>query len=254
MRLLLPLLCLLLTTSPLYALPGCGAKGKKCDTCHTLTIPEADALLKNIGGKVTDVRFAPVRGLWQVTLDKDGRQWPAFVDFSKTYVLPGPTFKIAEIKPQPIQQPTAPVKVDPAKIPLENSLIMGNPKGSKKLIVFTDPDCPFCGRLHTELKKLVAMEPELAIYIKLFPLPFHPQAHGKARVILANHSLEMLEKAFNKEPLPEATDKEPAPPIDETIKLGQTLGVTGTPTMVMPDGTLVVGARDAAELATILNR
>jgi thiol:disulfide interchange protein DsbC len=235
---------------PLHAMAqnGCGGS---CNTCHSVSIEEANALLKDVGA-VKEIKAAPINGLWEVTIEREGRQGVAYMDFGKKHLLAGPIYAIATIAAQSAPPPPKKTKVDIA-IPLEHSLVMGNPKGSKRLIVFTDPECPFCDKLHGELKKLIALEPELVVYIKLYPLKMHPKAHDKARVILAQNSLAMLEKSFAKEKLPEATDKQPAKPVDDTIALAGSLGIDATPTIIFPDGQMVEGWRDAETLGKMLN-
>jgi thiol:disulfide interchange protein DsbC len=103
-----------------------------------------------------------------------------------------------------------------------------------------------------ELVKLTYMEPDLAIYVKMFPLKMHPGAYDKARVILGGDSAYLLNKAFAGEPLPAATDKDRKEPVDETLKLGESLGITGTPTLVLPNGTVVTGYKEAGELKKLI--
>jgi len=50
----------------------------------------------------------------------------------------------------------------------EHALVMGNPAAAKKAVVFTDPDCPYCLKLHAELKKIVAERNDVAFYNKTF--------------------------------------------------------------------------------------
>jgi thiol:disulfide interchange protein DsbC len=241
---------LLACAAPLHAMSqnGCGGS---CNSCHSVSIDEANTLLKDVG-VVKGIKPAQINGLWEITIERDGRQGVAFMDYGKKHLLAGPIYQIAQIAAQAAPKPPKQVATDTV-IPLENSLVMGNPKGSKRLIVFTDPECPFCDKLHGELKKLVALEPDLVIYIKLFPLKMHPKAHDKARVILARNSLELLEKSFAKEKLPEPTTKEPAKPVDDTIALGERLKIDATPTIILPDGKMIEGWRDAEALRAILN-
>lgn len=226
-----------------------------CVSCHSLTTAEAGKILKGLG-EVKSIKMSPVKGLFEVTVQQGNRQAVAYLDFSKKLLVPGPIFDTAtktSLTPPPVELPKILSKVELEKIPLTNSIIMGNPKGKKRLIVFTDPDCSFCGRLHGELKKLVVLEPDLAIYIKMFPLKMHPDAYDKARVILGSQSLEMLEKAFAKEALPAPGGKDPKEPVDETLKVGESLGIDGTPAMIFPDGRLVSGARDVTALRGLLD-
>ena len=230
---------------------GCGGE---CARCHALSVKEANELVKGLGGKVTLVKSPAMRGVWEIDLEKEGKKAVAYLDYGKKYLIPGPIFNLATRKPIAAgEQQSAPVKkVKPSSIPLGNSIIMGNPKGKKRLFVFTDPDCPFCARLHGELKKVVATEPDLVVYVKLFPLKMHPTAYDKARVILHGKSVKLLDDAFAKLPLPPPGPQASGRGVDETIKLGQSLGVTSTPTLIFPDGSVMPGARDAAEIKSLL--
>lgn len=245
------LLAALAAEAGAMAQQGCGGD---CASCHSLTEKEAAGLLKSVGA-VKMVRMASVQGLFEVTLEKDGRQAIAYMDYGKKHLIPGPIFNIASgrtIAPAPANVEKKPLSVDIAKIPLDNALVMGNPKGKKKLFVFTDPDCPFCGKLHAELKKLVAEEPDLAIYVKMFPLKMHPLAYDKARVILGANSLDLLDKAFSGGTLPAPGAKDAAKPVDDTIRFAGSVGIDSTPTLVLPDGRVMPGFREATELKELL--
>ncbi len=234
--------------------PSAGKMNHDCASCHALSKQDAGAIFKDIG-EVIDVKMSPVKGLYEVTVRQSNRQATAYLDFGKKLLLPGPVFEIATkrpLTPAPEELPKVLSKAELEKIPVTNSIIMGNPSGKKRMFVFTDPDCPFCGKLHDELKTLVALEPDLVIYVKMFPLKMHPAAYDKARVILGSGSPEILEKAFAGEKLPEPGDKDPKEPVDETLKLGESLGIDGTPAIVLPGGRLITGARDAASLRTLL--
>jgi len=226
----------------------------KCASCHSLSTEEAGTIFKGLG-EVKAVKISPVKGLYEVTMQQGNRQAVAYLDFSKKLLVPGPIFDTvtkSSLTPPPVELPKILSKEALDAIPLTNSIVMGNTSGKKRLIVFTDPDCTFCERLHGELKKLVVLEPDLAIYIKMFPLKMHPEAYSKSRVILGANSLELLEKAFSGEKMPEPGDKDLKTPVDETIKLAESLGIDGTPALLLPGGLLISGARDAASLQKLL--
>ncbi|NTU43630.1 MAG: DsbC family protein, partial [Nitrospirales bacterium] len=131
-------------------------------------------------------------------------------------------------------------KVDLSAIPLSDSLVMGDPQAPKKVFVFTDPDCPYCGRLHGELTKILQQRKDIVFYIKLYPLPMHKDSGWKSKSIMCNNSLQMLEDNFNKKPIPKTECDTKA--VDNTMKIVESLGISGTPTLVFPDGTIQVGA------------
>lgn len=223
-----------------------------CIRCHTLGLEEADSLLTGVG-KVNAVKNAPIKGLYEISVENNGKQGIVYLDYAKKLLLPGPIFSLATKKPinEASLQDAQPKhkKVDIKSLTISNSIVFGNPDGRKRLFVFTDPDCPFCSKLHMELIKLVYMEPELGIYVKMFPLKMHPAAYDKARVILGGADpVYLLNKAFAGEQLPAPGPKDLKEPVDATIKLAESLGITATPTLVLPDGTILPGFREAAEL------
>jgi thiol:disulfide interchange protein DsbC len=225
-----------------------------CAACHTLSKAEAETLLENFG-VVKDVKLAPVKGLYEVTLQQGNQQMAAYVDFGKKLILGGPIYAIATrnmISPLPTEVPIHLSKLQMDSIKREYSIILGNHNGGKRLFVFTDPDCEYCKRIYGELKRLAAMEPDLAIYIKMYPLKMHHGAYDKARVILASQSQDMLDKAFAGGKLPPAGEKTPMEPVDATIRLAASLGIRGTPAVVFPDGRLIIGFRKAEDMHALL--
>lgn len=242
-----------------FALPheNCGEEASKavdCSKCHSLTVEEANRLLKGVG-EVKGVRGSAVKGLFELTIENKGQRAVAYVDFAKKNLMPGPIFDIAtrKVVTGTSDQQPKPAAVNIDSIPTDSSIVMGNPKGKKRLFVFTDPDCPFCAKLHWELVKLIYMEPDLAIYVKMYPLKMHPGAHDKARVILGAKSQYLLDKAFSGEALPAPGANDPAKPVDDTIKFADSIGINATPTLVLPDGRIMPGFRDAAAIKKLLS-
>lgn len=235
--------------------PHHDAARHNCATCHSLSKAEAETLLKKFG-EVKDVKMAPVKGLYEVTIQQGDRQMAAYVDFSKELILAGPIYAIATrkmISPLPAQVPIKLSRMQLDQIRIEDSIVMGNRNGGKRLFVFTDPDCGYCKRLYGELKRLAAMEPDLAIYIKMYPLKMHRGAYDKARVILAAQSLQLLDEVFAGGKVPPAGENASRKPVDATIKLAESLGIRGTPALVFPDGRLIIGFRDAENMHVLLS-
>jgi len=255
-ELLTALIISLIIASPSFAMAkeGCGGE---CTSCHSLTEKDANELLKKTGINVKSVKQAPSRGLFELLVEKDNKQGVIFIDYGKKHLLQGMIVNLETLQPvsahaQDLPQAKQVTSVDVTKIPVESAVIMGNPKGSKKLYVFTDPDCPYCKKGHLELKKLATIAPDVAIHVMLFPLPMHPGAYDKSRTVLETKSLEMMDKAFDGKDVPKPTKESSKKAIDEIIKFANANGITGTPTMVMPDGKIEVGMRDAETLKKML--
>ncbi|OGU15059.1 MAG: hypothetical protein A2076_18570 [Geobacteraceae bacterium GWC2_53_11] len=242
------------SSSYAMAKEGCGGE---CASCHTLTPGEATGLLKKIGGTVTSVRQAPARGLFELLVEKDGQRGVLLMDYGKKHLIQGAVFNVETLEQvvahkKELTPPKQTTSLDVKAIPVGHSVVMGNPKGSKKLYVFTDPDCPYCRKGHVELKKLAGITTDVAIHIMLFPLPMHPGAYDKARTVLETQSLEMLDKAFEGKDVPKPSHESSKKAVDEIVKFANANGISGTPTMVLPDGTIQVGMRDAETMKRML--
>ena len=90
------------------------------------------------------------------------------------------------------------------------------------------------------MKKIVRERKDIAFYLKLFPLPIHPGSMERAREIECKRSLALLEESYDNKPLPKPDC--PAPEIDRNIKLAKSLGINGTPAIILPNGAMVMGA------------
>jgi thiol:disulfide interchange protein DsbC len=236
------------TLSPAEAFQGAGC-GANCTDCHTLTRDEAVKLLKTdkFKAEVKEIRPAPVKGLWEVKIEQNGKIFVVFIDFGKNYLVEVNRFtELAKLGESPPLN-----KVDLKKIPLDGALLVGNPDAEHKLIVFDDPECQYCVKLHKEIKKIVKDRKDVAFYIKLYPLPMHPGAYDKSRTIVCKKDVLLLEDAFEGKslPKPDCDSKE----VDNNITLAQELGIRGTPAIVFPDGRLLPGYVPAEALLNLLD-
>ncbi len=103
------------------------------------------------------------------------------------------------------------------------------------------------------MKKVTKERKDIAFYIKMFPLKsLHPGAYEKAKAIVCEKSLRLLEDSFEKKQLPAPKCKTTA--VDDSIKLGEKLGISGAPTLILPDGRLIPGFRDANGIKELIDK
>ena len=245
------LLILVAPQRPIQAFSPTGCEGD-CAKCHTINNQEVKVILQGLKiaqAEVLGIQMSPIKGLWEVTINDRGKRGVLYVDFSKQFVLPGPIIEVktgANKTQEMLGKIQEKKKVDFSKIPLPSPLVLGNPRAAQRVAVFTDPDCPFCGKLHVELEKIVQERSDIAFHILLFPLAMHKDAYWKSKSIVCNRSLKMLEEAFAQRPIPrsECDTKE----IDNNIRLAETLGISSTPTLVAADGRVHVGFLSAKQV------
>lgn len=240
---------------PAHSFSDSGCDGD-CQKCHSITNEDVMGMLKkmNSTAKVVGIQMSPVKGLWEVTVDEEGKKGIFYTDFSKKYMIAGPIVELdsgSNKTRESIDKIQNSRKVDVSSIPLGNALVLGSRSAPKKVIVFTDPDCPFCAKLDTEMKKVVTERKDIAFYIKLFPLSIHKDAYWKATAIECKKSLKMMEDNFAGRPISKGncSSKE----IDDNIKLANSLGLFSTPTLVFPDGTVHEGMLPADKLIQLID-
>ncbi len=250
MRSLLILIVVLLFTYNAFAMStdGCGAG--TCADCHSLTKKETIQLLGDMVDKVNRVEFAEIPGLWVAEVEKGQKKLPVYIDFSKQYLISGNVIRLNDKENLTRKRSARMNRVDVSTIPLQDALLLGKPSAKTKVIVFTDPECPYCKKLHKELKEVIRRDPEIAFLIKLFPLKMHPNAYEISRSIICNNSMELLEISFAGKPVPPATCDTKA--VDQTLALVGELGIRSTPTLVMPDGLVVPGYKKAEALLALI--
>lgn len=228
---------------------GCGEG--KCTDCHSLSREEAGGLLGGMVDGVLDVRESKVPGLWAVDVEKQGRKIPAYVDFSKRFLIAGDVVEIQSRESLTRERAIGLNRVDAASIPLDDAVVIGDPKAPYKVVVFDDPECPYCRKIHPEMKRVVEQRPNVVFFIKMFPLKSHPDARRKAQAIVCARSEALLEASLEGRPIPDPTCE--TDQIEKNEALAQALGIRSTPTLVFPDGRVAPGYKTAEKILAYLD-
>lgn len=250
MRSLLILFTLLIFSHNAFAMSADGCGAGSCADCHSLSLAETEQLLGGMVDRVNHVEFAEIPGLWVAEVEKDQKKLPVYIDFSKQYMIAGNVIRLNDKENLTSQRSARMNKIDVGRIPLQDALLLGKSSAKTKVIVFTDPECPYCKRLHTELKEVVRRDPNIAFLIKLFPLKMHPNAYETSKSIICNKSMELLEVSFAGKPVPPASCDTAV--VDQTLALVGELGIRSTPTLVLPDGLVVPGYKKAEALLVLI--
>ncbi|MBD3822986.1 MAG: thioredoxin fold domain-containing protein [Epsilonproteobacteria bacterium] len=151
-------------------------------------------------------------------------------------------------------------KIDPSIFYTEKNLILGNGKSENKILIFSDPWCPYCRTAYAEIEKKITQEKkDYAVYLYHFPIGKFPssktvsaimaQAHRKgiditssiynAGVLKVKSSLvssndvdfiaSEIEKISGYSADKEELYKIDLPEIDKEIEAGLSLAVNSTP-------------------------
>lgn len=174
----------------------------------------------------------------------------AYVDSTGRYFLFGHLYDMRQQRDLTAERKDAMARIDFGSLPLADALTEVRGKGTRTLAIFSDPDCPYCRRLETELRGLN----DVTIHTFLMPLAsLHPAARGKAvSVWCAPDRLATWQALMLRDVLPPQAD---CPhPVDRNVTLGEQLGINGTPTLIAGDGRVLAGAASRDQIDAWLSR
>lgn len=132
-------------------------------------------------------------------------------------------------------------KVDFSSLPLDQAIKVVKGNGSRKLVVFSDVDCPYCKRLEqNELTNIT----DVTIYTFLYPIQqLHPDAIAKSKSIwCSSNRTKAWEDWIFRNQLPKTTGNCEVP-IEKVADLARDLGVSSTPTIIFANGKRMLGAQ-----------
>lgn len=142
-------------------------------------------------------------------------------------------------------------KIDFSSLPLDQAIKVVKGDGSRKMVVFSDVDCPYCKRLErNELAKIT----DVTVYTFLYPIEqLHPDAANKSKLIwCANNRVKAWEDWILRDQLP-STAGTCEVPLEKVGQLARRIGVTSTPTLIFSDGKRMLGAQPYKEIERMLS-
>jgi thiol:disulfide interchange protein DsbC len=140
-------------------------------------------------------------------------------------------------------------KIDFNSLPLDKAIKTVKGDGARKLAVFSDPLCPFCVKLETELQNV----DNVTVYTFLFPVEnLHPGATATARKIwCAKDRADAWKSWMTAQKQPEASSCEGDVVIPLQV-LADKLKINSTPTLIFENGVRNPGLMSATDIQTAL--
>lgn len=177
-------------------------------------------------------------------ISKDGR-----------YIVDGNAYDVANKRDLTAKSRAKARKIALDKVGPEKRIVFAPqaPMQTKHTVtVFTDIDCPFCRRFHQQIAAYNAKG--IAVEYLFYPLTIHPGADKKAEAVwCAKDRSSAFTAAMSGQDPGKATCPNP---VSELSQLATSLGISGTPTILGPDGTQIPTqlAQSPEQLAAELDR
>ena len=218
-------------------------------TLHAANADEAavrQAMTKSMPSvKIDSVKPSEVKGLYEVIVGAN----IFYVSEDGKYLLQGRLVDVAARKDLTEEKLSGTRKLAIEKIGQENMIVF-KPKIKKYTVsVFTDIDCGYCRKLHSEIDQYLAEG--ITIQYLFFPRAGkNSDSYNKAvSVWCADDRNAALTAAKKDQKVPAKTCDNP---VDEHMQLGEYFDVKGTPMIVTEKGNVYPGYLPAKQLVEVL--
>ncbi|MEX3937361.1 DsbC family protein [Paraburkholderia phymatum] len=194
---------------------------------------------------IKSVTKSPIAGLYEVNL---GSQI-IYSDATGDYLLLGEMVDAKSRKNLTEARLAEINRIDFASLPFGDAVKVVKGNGSRKIAVFSDPNCPYCKQLESTLKSM----DNITVYTFLYPV-LSPDSTVKSKSIWCSADRAKAWEAWMQDRrAPTAPGTCDTAAIDKNLKLGQSMNVSGTPTIFLADGRRLPGAVPAEELDKALS-
>ena len=197
---------------------------------------------------VDSIAASPVNGLYEVKL-KGGRVLYASADGQ--FLVQGYLFQIQDGKPVNLTEKAERVAIAKTINAIPASEMVVYPaKGETKshITVFTDTTCPYCHKLHAEVPELNKRGIEVRY------VAFPRQGLGSSgdqqlqAVWCSTDRKAAMDKMVDGKEIKAAKCENP---VSKQFQMGQSIGVNGTPALVLEDGQVIPGYQPAPQVAKL---
>lgn len=190
---------------------------------------------------IDEVSKSPMPGLWEVRIGTD----VLYTDEQGNYLIQGElidTRSRANLTKARVEKLTA---IDFASLPLKDAVVWKQGNGARKLVQFTDPNCPYCKRFERDLANVK----DVTVYTFLYPI-LGGDSPDKARAVwCAKDSAKVWRDWMLKgTPPPSPAGACDAAAIERNVAFGRKHRLNGTPTILFEDGSRVPGAMNVEQV------
>jgi thiol:disulfide interchange protein DsbC len=230
--------------------PAPAASAPATGSAAPATAGKADpriAIAKKFGEiKVEDVRVSPVSGVYEITRGSE----ISYVTADGKYAILGDLIDV-DSDANLSENRRRVIRARMIESVPENEMLVFSPKDPKYTItVFTDIDCGYCRRLHSQIAEYNRLG--IRVRYMFFPRtgPDTDSWHKAEAVWCSSNRNEALTRAKNGEDI--KSPKCPSDIVKRDFELGQKLAVEGTPAIFLQSGEMLPGYAPPGQLVKYL--
>lgn len=222
------------------------------------TEPAINAVIKKnlanilqLGANVEmDISRAPDGNLWEVITPRG----LFYVSDNGQFLLYGKMFDISNEAGaiNMTEEALAKVRLKGMKKFEDSMIIFPAEKPQYQVTIFTDTSCGYCRQLHSQMQEYN----DLGITVRYMAFPRQGTTGGTYEQLRAIWCADDKQKAMTDakagERLDTAKNQQCTAPIADQYAMGMKVGVSGTPAIVLEDGTMIPGYQGPAQLLQTL--
>lgn len=188
--------------------------------------------------KLTHIKPTEMSGLYSAVMDNQ----VVYINEQAQYLFVGSMIRLKDHRNLTKDMVLENNRIDMKKLPLQDAIKTVKGNGQRQLVIFSDPNCPYCKTLDANLQQLN----NVTIYTFLYPLKAQSIIPSKQVWCSANPALawsNLMQKGIQPNAAANCST-----PIERNLALGEQLALFGTPAIIFENGHKVMGAYPAAEI------
>ncbi len=195
--------------------------------------------------QIDAVKPSEIKGLYEVNAGSN----IFYASEDGKYLLQGQLFDVDAKKNITESKLGAVRKVALDKIGEQEMIVFKAPNSKYTVSVFTDIDCGYCRKLHSEIDQYLAQ----GITVRYLFFPRAGKGSESYNKAVAVWCAADKNKALTAAKKGDAFDTKSCDnPVDKHMQLGEDFGMTGTPMIITAKGNILPGYVPAAQLAKVL--
>ena len=209
----------------------------------TLSLANVDTVKTNLTKqhpnlKIENIQATEMKGIYSGSMDGQ----VVYVGEDTQHILIGSMFRLSDQKNLTKDLMLKQNTIDWKKLPLQDAVKMVRGNGKRQIAVFSDPNCPYCKQLETELTKLN----DVTIYTFIYPIK--TQSIAVSKQVFCEKDPALAWSNLIAKGIQPSSKKTCANPIERNLSLGKSLALNGTPAIIFSNGFKVMGAYPAQEI------
>jgi len=209
----------------------------------TLSLANVDTVKSNLTKqhpnlKIENIQATEMKGIYSGSMDGQ----VVYVGEDTQHILIGSMFRLSDQKNLTKDLMLKQNSIDWKKLPLQDAVKTVRGTGKRQIAVFSDPNCPYCKQLETELTKLN----DVTIYTFIYPIK--TQSIAVSKQVFCEKDPALAWSNLIAKGIQPSSKKTCANPIERNLSLGKSLALNGTPAIIFSNGFKVMGAYPAQEI------